>query len=173
MEFIPLEIKGVFGLKMPSYSDSRGTLRRIFDSNSNPTEFNISQSSYVSNPLSLTLRGLHFQKGAHSENKFVHCISGRIFDVLVDLRKESGTYLKHISVELGPQSKFSGLFVPKQFAHGYLTLESNSNLVYFMDKDYSQDFSSGYSWNDSKLGISWPTQPEYISEQDQNWRLIE
>jgi len=173
MEFIPLKLAGVYGIRVPVYSDLRGTLKRIFDSDFNPIDFNISQSSIVFNPLNKTLRGLHFQTNEYSENKFVQCFSGRIFDVLVDLREESQTYLKHISVELGPNSAFSGLLVPRRFAHGYLTLQPHSNLIYFMDRNFSQEFSNGCAWDDPKLGIKWPAKPKHISQQDQEWKFIE
>ena len=107
-----------------------------------------------------------------SENKIVECISGKVFDVVVDLRMESHTYGKHLEIEIGPLESHIGLFIPAGFAHGYLTLETDSTLIYFMDKEYSAENSAGLLWRDPNLSINWPFEPSLISERDLQWPCL-
>jgi dTDP-4-dehydrorhamnose 3,5-epimerase len=172
MEFVSLQIEGVFGLIQQSKLDSRGTLTRVWDSKSLPSNFNLIQASVVFNPTEGTLRGLHYQSEPYSENKVIQCISGRVFDVVVDLRKDSSTFGCHLELVIGPFEDFQGIFVPAGCAHGYLTLEINSDLIYFMDNEYSLNHSEGLLWNDTKLSIDWPHEPVLISERDSKWPQI-
>jgi dTDP-4-dehydrorhamnose 3,5-epimerase len=123
--------------------------------------------------MSFTLRGLHYQKFPFSETKIIQCISGKVFDVILDMRKESSEYGKHITLEIGPSSEFQGLVVPSGCAHGYMTLEANSTLIYFMDNIYSAENSCGVLWNDQNLKIKWPFMPAVISKQDSKWPELE
>ena len=109
----------------------------------------------------------------HSETKIIQCIGGKVFDVIVDLRKESNTYFKHTSLEIGPSSEYQGLVVPSGCAHGYMTLEANSTLIYFMDNVYSAESSCGVLWDDPSLKIEWPSKPSVISKQDLEWPGLE
>lgn len=169
MHFVPLEIDGVLGIVAESHTDSRGTLTRVWESNSVLQGFALNQASIVENPTEGTLRGIHFQLDPFSENKIVECVSGKIFDVVVDLRKDSSTYRRHLEIELGPLEPYMGLFIPAGCAHGYLTLESNSTLIYFMDNAYSADHSHGLLWSDPNLSINWPCKPVLISDRDSEW----
>lgn len=173
MEFTPLVINGVFGIQVKSQGDMRGSLVRVWDKKPLFEDFSLIQSSFVENPKAKTLRGLHFQSLPFSENKIVYCISGKVFDVVVDLREESNTYKEHITIELGPKEKYLGLMIPRGCAHGYLTLEDNSSLLYFMDREYSPKFSKGLFWNDPTLCIKWPSEPALISERDSKWPLLD
>ena len=95
--------------------------------------------------------------------------------MVVDLRKESRTYGKHLEIEIGPLEPYAGLFIPAGCAHGYLTLKTNSTLIYFMDKEYSDEHARGIHWGDRSLLIEWPSVPSIISERDSLWpefRLI-
>jgi dTDP-4-dehydrorhamnose 3,5-epimerase len=166
MELIPLALDGVFGLTSTNSKDERGSFLRVWDKTLLGMRFDLNQASAAVNPQAKTLRGLHFQEPPHAETKIIQCILGRVFDVLVDIRKESATYGEHISVVLGPDEKYQGVLAPKGFAHGYLTLELNSTLLYFMDQDYSVDAASGVVWNDPALQIKWPFLPEIISHRD-------
>lgn len=161
-----LEIAGAFAFSVNRSVDERGSLVRIFDSVELFPEFNVVQASYVENPIEGTLRGLHFQSGEFAESKIIHCVNGKIFDVLVDLREESPTYGNFVSVTLGNDEEFQGIYVPKNFAHGYLTLSEDVKLIYLMDTDYSEANSSGIVWNDKLLNISWPSNPVIISGRD-------
>jgi len=169
VEFIPLEIEGSFAIITKPVSDERGDLIRIWENNSLFDRFDLSQASFVINPIVGTLRGVHYQKEPFSENKIVECVFGKVFDVIVDLRKDSTTFSRHLAIEIGPKCTYQGLFVPKGCAHGYLTIEPHSSLIYFMDKVYSPEKSSGILWNDKQLRIDWPSNPVLISDQDLQW----
>ena len=173
MEFVPLAIKGVFAIISESNMDSRGFLVRLWDKDSPLKNFNLVQSSFVLNPQKNTLRGLHYQSSPYSENKIVQCVSGKAFDVIVDLREESDTFRDHLEVSLGPNETFIGVLIPAGCAHGYLTLEENTCFVYFMDKEYFPKSAKGIPWNDPLLAINWPNQPELISKRDSMWRALE
>ena len=169
MEIVSLAINDTFGIVVDSHEDTRGSLTRVWDKYSILGNFDLIQSSIAINPKSKTLRGLHFQSTPFSENKIVQCVSGKVFDVIVDLRKESSTYKQHITIEIGPSANFIGVYIPSGCAHGYLTLEDNSTLIYFMDREFSPENSCGLFWNDPALSINWPSDPVLISERDLTW----
>ena len=166
MKLEKLGLKGIRGIANEKKSDSRGTLVRIWDEEFAIPEFNLAQGSFVSNPELGTLRGLHFQSDPFSESKILYCVSGKIFDVIVDIRPKSPTYKKHLVVELGLNQEFMGLIIPAGFAHGYLTLETNSNLIYFMDTPFKKENVDGIHWERNCLDIKWPFNPIVISEKD-------
>lgn len=168
-----LKIEGSFGLISQPVSDARGDLIRIWENTLIPIEFDLKQVSVVSNPTKFTLRGLHYQKPPFAETKIIQCTSGKVFDVILDLRMISSTYGEYITVEIGPTCKYQGLVVPAGCAHGYLTLECNSTLIYFMDNLYSAENSCGILWNDPNLKINWPHEPIFVSDRDLAWPLFE
>jgi len=165
----PLKIHGAFSISLQNRVDNRGSMVRIWESQGELEKFELNQASFVANPLPKTLRGMHYQEEPFAENKILYCVSGLIFDVIIDLRETSKTYLQHEAIEIGPESPFQGLFVPKGCAHGYLTITPHSNLVYFMDKSYSAQNARGLLWNDPILKIKWPFNPVCISDRDKNW----
>ncbi len=114
-----------------------------------------------------TLRGMHFQKSPYEEDKLVRCTKGSIFDVIIDIRKDSPTYKKWFGVELSEENRKS-LFVPKGFAHGYLTLEDNSEVTYLVTEFYTPEADSGIKFDDPAFNIEWPMTPVVISEKDSN-----
>jgi dTDP-4-dehydrorhamnose 3,5-epimerase len=164
--FTPLQIPNSFGIKLEQKNDERGSLTRIWDSNLFLDKFEVNQISVVNNPVKYTLRGLHFQKAPFTENKIIYCIDGTVFDVLVDLRVKSRNYLQHLEFEIGPDCKYQGILIPAGCGHGYLTLNSNSKLVYFMDSYFSEASSSGIKWDDPQLQINWPKYPSLVSVRD-------
>jgi dTDP-4-dehydrorhamnose 3,5-epimerase len=169
MNFIPLQIKDSLAIMLQFIIDERGTLTRIWEENSILSEFELRQASIVSNLKSGTLRGLHFQNEPYAESKIIQCVFGKVFDVIVDLRKNSSTYLKHLGIEIGPNCEYQGLFIPQGCAHGYLTIEPNSTLIYFMNNSYSPTHTWGVRWDDSTLDIKWPFKPKLVSQQDLQW----
>ena len=173
MNFTSLEIQNSLAVTLGTKLDDRGSLTRIWEENSVLKAFKLTQASIVNNPVTGTLRGLHYQSEPFSENKFIQCVSGKVFDLILDLRKDSVTYKKHIGIEIGFGCTYQGLFVPAGCAHGYLTLEPNSTLIYFMDKAYSPENSKGVRWNDPKLLMTWPYKPTLISQQDLQWPELE
>ena len=169
ISFTELQIQGVFAINLSTLDDERGSLARIWDMSPELGGFALRQASIVSNKVLGTLRGLHYQRHPYWESKVIQCIYGKVFDVIVDLRKDSQTYRNYIEIEMGPNSTYQGVFIPQGFAHGYLTLEPKSTLIYFMDKDYSSEHVGGIRWDDPALDIKWPLTPTVISRQDLNW----
>jgi dTDP-4-dehydrorhamnose 3,5-epimerase len=169
MEFVPLEIDGTYGIKEIIKSDIRGDLIRVWDKNSLLLDFHLIQSSIVINPILGTLRGLHYQLEPYSENKIIQCLTGMVFDVIVDLRESSKTYGRFLGLNIGPTSEYLGLLAPAGCAHGYLTMKPNSTLIYFMDKEFSDKHARGIIWNDPNLTIPWPIEPKLISDRDNLW----
>lgn len=118
-----------------------------------------------------TLRGLHFQMAPALEAKLVRCTKGALFDVVVDLRQESPSYLKWYGVELRAEN-YQLLYVPEGCAHGYQTLEDGTDLYYMTSQYFAPDLARGVRFNDPAFGIQWPLVPTAISEQDRNWPLV-
>lgn len=172
MDFQALAFEGAFGILECSKVDSRGKMIRIWNQSPELSDFDLKEVSVASNPTEGTLRGLHFQEEPFSEKKIVFCTQGRVYDVVVDLRTTSSTYLQHLAFEMGEDSPFIGMIIPPGCAHGYLTLVPNSSLVYFIDNVHSQEHSQGIKWDDEKLSIEWPFIPTVISERDQTWPAL-
>lgn len=173
MELESLEIAGVFGIKTSTSFDDRGSFLRVWDVDNFREQIELVQASVANNPYPRTLRGLHFQTHPYSETKVVQCVLGSVFDVVVDLRRSSSTYGKHLSIRMGSKEMYQGIVVPKGFAHGYLTLEAHSTLLYFVDSPYVPESSKGIVWNDPILQISWPLEPKIISDRDKNFPVME
>lgn len=129
------------------------------------------QDNHAYNTWKGTLRGLHFQYPPKSQAKLVRCICGAILDVAVDLEKESPTYKKWFSLVLSAENK-KQLFIPKAFAHGYITLEDNTEVVYKTDEFYSPELEGTIRYNDPEIGIDWGSIPLHLSEKDKNAPLL-
>lgn len=165
-----LLLSGAFEVQTDSARDGRGSFTRVFCEN----EFKklellgrVAQSSVSQNIKRHTLRGLHFQSPPHAEAKLIACVNGRVFDAIVDLRSGSPTFGKWDAVELSSQ-KMNLIYIPEGFAHGFLSLEENSVLQYFMSTPYAPDSAAGLAWNDPILAIAWPeASKKIISEKDQ------
>jgi dTDP-4-dehydrorhamnose 3,5-epimerase len=115
-----------------------------------------------------TLRGMHYQVAPHDETKLVRCTRGAIYDVIVDLRPESPTYLKHLAVELSEENRLE-LYVPGQFAHGFVTLKENTEVFYQMSEFFTPAAATGVRWNDPAFGIPWPVGDPILSDRDRQW----
>jgi dTDP-4-dehydrorhamnose 3,5-epimerase len=118
------------------------------------------------------LRGLHYQKEPYDQAKLVRCIKGEIFDVAVDIRKDSPTFGKYVSAILSEENK-SMLYIPRGFAHGFEVLSDEAEVVYSVDNVYSKESESGIIWNDSSVGINWPIKNPILSKKDRKLTLIE
>lgn len=136
----------------------------FFDCNFKPTSANCAH-----NRKKFTLRGLHFQQNPFAQAKFVSCIRGSVFDVIVDLRRDSPTYLSWEGFELNSQSGGS-IYIAKGCAHGYLTLEDDTSLSYLIEGTYQFDAAGILKWDDARIGINWPGDEQLyiISQRDQN-----
>jgi len=174
MQVIPTPLSPAYIIIPDHISDDRGFFSRLFcqhefaQFNINP---NIAQINNSYNHKKGTLRGLHYQKEPFEEEKTVRVVSGAIWDVIVDIRPSSPTYLSWFGAGLDAENR-KMMFVPKGFAHGFITLTDNTEVFYFMSQSYSPDHSSGLPWNDPALSIDWPIEPVMISEKDMNWPTI-
>ena len=115
-----------------------------------------------------SLRGMHFQASPHSEAKLVRCTAGSIYDVIIDLRASSSAFRKHFGVELSARNR-KMLYVPEEFAHGFQTLEDDTEVFYQMSQYYSPEHSRGVRWDDPAFGISWPPGERIIIERDRTY----
>ncbi|MDR2579701.1 MAG: dTDP-4-dehydrorhamnose 3,5-epimerase [Fibromonadaceae bacterium] len=176
MQFEATHIPGAFVIKQDPFIDIRGSFSRIFCDREffkHGIEAKFVQSNLCTNKLKGTLRGLHAQLLEYAEDKIVICSRGRIYDVCVDMRICSPTYGQYFGAELS-ENNGKMLFIPKGCAHGYLTLEDNCQLVYFMSDYYVPNSSIGYRYDEPLFSIKWPLpKPFIISEQDLSWQYIQ
>ena len=114
------------------------------------------------------MRGVHYQLAPYQECKLVRCTRGAIFDVIIDLRRESPTYKAWLGVEL-TAANYQMLYVPKEFAHGFQTLMDDTEVAYLMSDTYNPEAERGIRWNDPSFAIAWPTDVSVISEKDRKW----
>ncbi len=171
MKFTKAEISGVFVLELEPHIDERGFFARTFCANE--FEAHGLSSRFVQHNISFnkqkgTIRGLHYQVAPYGEIKVVSCIRGAIYDVVVDLRKESATYLKWEAFELSMENRRS-VYIPEDCAHGFQTLSDNAEVQYLMGRAYVPDASRGLRWNDSAIGIKWPIEMTTISPKDEQY----
>ncbi len=165
-----LDISGVFEIVPDRLEDDRGFFARIFCQNELITvnkAKNILQMNISYTRKKGTIRGLHYQIPPFQEDKLVRCIKGSIYDVIVDLRKNSATYGKWISVTLH-SSKLNSLYIPRGMAHGFQTLEDNCEVLYSHTEIHSPDSERGLKFSSKELGIVWPLPPKNLSKRDTN-----
>lgn len=167
-------IKGVFQIETPSVTDHRGSFTRWFCMKQLAPVLGNRSLAQINNSKSLqagTVRGLHFQPPPNAEMKIVRCIRGRVFDVAVDLRAGSPTFLKWFGAELTPENNLA-LAVPEGFAHGYQALEDDSELLYFNTAFYEPSNEGGLNPNDPVVAIQWPLTPSNLSPRDAGAALL-
>ena len=163
-------LKGCFILEPKVFDDARGRFFESFNKQNFEQKTGL-QINFVQDNQSISqrgvLRGLHLQKGIHAQTKLVRVIKGKVLDVAVDLRKDSPTFGKHFSIELSGENN-KQLFVPRGFAHGFVTLESNTIFSYKCDNYYNKEAEGGVIYNDKDLNIDWKlTENEiFLSEKD-------
>ena len=170
MKFYPTPLNGAFVIESERKADDRGFFSRAFckkEFRDHGIDFDVVQCNSSYNYAKATLRGLHYQATPHQEAKLVACVKGSIYDVMVDLRPESSTYCKNFCVELTSENQ-KMLYVPRGFAHGYLTLKDDSVVLYFVSEYYTPSSEKRARWNDPAFCINWPLEPRIISEKDSN-----
>ena len=169
MKFTPTKISGVYVVDLEKREDERGFFARAFCVNEFADQDMVTeykQCNISSNYKRGTIRGLHYQIAPHAETKLIRCLSGRIFDVCVDLRPASTTYKQWFGIELSAEN-YRMLYVPTGFANGYQTLADNSTAYYSSSTVYAPEFERGIRWNDPAFGITWPiTDIVILSEKD-------
>lgn len=175
MKFTPLKLSGVFLIEPEPFLDERGMFMRQFcrkELAEHGLNFEMCQCNISGNTKKGTLRGLHYQKYPYPEIKIVSCLQGSFFDVVVDLRPTSATYLQHISMELSA-SNHKMLYIPPLMAHGFQTLEDNTVAYYQLGEFFHPEAYSGVRWNDPKLNIVWPDcDNRIINHRDNNYELL-
>lgn len=175
MRIEPTEIEGVVILRWELVKDERGSFARTFCAEQMEAAglpFSVVQANMSRSTAMHTLRGLHMQRAPHGEPKIVSCPRGRVWDVTVDMREDSATYRRWLAFELG-EGGDRAVHLPEGVAHGFLTLEPDSEVHYLMGAAYVPDAAIGFRWDDPALGIEWPQQPQVISERDAGYPLLD
>ncbi|HJT26293.1 MAG TPA: dTDP-4-dehydrorhamnose 3,5-epimerase [Pyrinomonadaceae bacterium] len=164
------KLNGAYIIEPERFEDERGFFARAWSAKELTAlgaVGNFVEANFAYNHKRGTLRGLHWQAAPHEQAKLVRCTRGSIFDVAVDLRPESETYGQWTSVELSAANRLL-FYVPDGFAHGYLTLEDDSEVLYLVTSDFAPASSRGARWNDPALGIRWPDVGELIINERDN-----
>lgn len=175
MKFTPTPLLGAFLIDIEKRGDDRGFFGRAFCEKELAVQGLSSRFVQVNNSLSATkgtLRGMHFQLAPKSETKIVRCFRGAIWDVILDLRKESPTFGQSFGAELSADNRCM-MYVPKGFAHGCITLVDDTETFYFVDEFYAPEHERGVRWNDPRFKMEWPIPPVVISEKDSGWKDFE
>jgi dTDP-4-dehydrorhamnose 3,5-epimerase len=174
MKFNETKIKGLYIAELESFSDDRGFFARAY-CNKELEKINIEkpikQINHSSTSTVGVIRGMHYQNTSYAEIKMVRCIAGEVFDVAVDLRKDSETFLQWHGEYLNSKN-FKMMVIPEGFAHGFQVIKPNSELLYFHTESYTQKSELGVLFNDEKIGIEWPLQVTGISDRDLKHKLI-
>jgi dTDP-4-dehydrorhamnose 3,5-epimerase len=175
MLFTSTALEGAFLIDIERREDERGFFartwcRRELAARGLGTE--IAQESISYNRLAGTVRGLHFQRAPHEENKVVRCTRGAIFDVIVDLRRHSCNYIRWQAFELTAENR-RAVYIPKGVAHGFQTLTEHCEVIYQISAFYAPEAAGGYRYDDTAFQISWPLPVSVISERDLGWSKYE
>ena len=172
MKITETELSGCFVLEQELRGDDRGNFARVFcvdEMSAHGMCTDVAQANTAYSAKAGTLRGMHYQRAPHAEDKLVRCTAGRFFDVAVDLREDSSTFRQWFGIELSVDNGMM-LYVPKGFAHGYLTLDDNTVATYMVSAGYSPESEAGFCWDDSAVGIEWPLkQGLELSDKDKQW----
>ena len=172
MIFRETKLEGCFVIELEKLADERGFFARSWSAEEfarhgldlDLVECNISMNKHAG-----TLRGMHYQAPPHGQTKLVRCTMGAIYDVVIDLRSSSPTFKQWVGVELSASNHLM-LFIPKDFAHGFQTLEDNSEVFYQMSNPYVQESGYGVRWDDPAFGIEWPLPVKVINPRDNSYK---
>jgi dTDP-4-dehydrorhamnose 3,5-epimerase len=174
MRLVEADLPGVYVAEPEPVADERGLFARTF-SRDDFEEWGldpvVAQCSTSFNERAGTLRGMHYQAGAAEETKLVRCTRGSMFDVAVDMRPVSPTYLRWTGTTLTADNR-RALYVPKGFAHGFLTLEDATEVLYQISAPYQPGTAQGVRWDDPAIGITWPHRPRMMSDRDATYPLL-
>lgn len=168
MNVIKTNIEGLYIIEPKVFGDNRGWFMESWSQKKMEEaglHYNFIQDNHSYSSVKGTLRGLHFQKGSHSQAKLVRCAKGAVLDIAVDLRKGSPTYKKWYSIELSAENKKQFL-IPRGFAHGFLTLTDEVEFLYKADNYYNFESDRNIIWNDEEIGVEWGISNPILSEKD-------
>ena len=174
MNFVETPLKGSYIIESNPFKDSRGLFARLYCKNSlseiceNPA---IEQINYSLTVEKGSIRGLHFQYPPKSEVKMIRCLTGSVFDVIVDIRHDSPTFLNWYGETISADN-MKMMYAPKGFAHGFQTLEENCTLLYLHSDSYAPSCEGALRYNDPAIGIKWPLTATHLSSKDENHPLI-
>jgi dTDP-4-dehydrorhamnose 3,5-epimerase len=169
--FSETKLQGAFVIAPEKQEDERGFFARTWcqkEFEAHGLTHKLVQCNISFNHKKGTLRGVHFQAAPYEEAKLVRCTMGAIHDVIVDLRPESPTFMQHTTSVLSAQNR-NMLYIPEGFAHGFLTLEDNTEVFYQMSEFYASEYARGIRWNDPAFGIEWPDDVRVVSDRDRNY----
>jgi dTDP-4-dehydrorhamnose 3,5-epimerase len=175
MKFIETPLKGAYTIEIEPHIDDRGFFvrtycKREFDQIHHTKEF--VQFNHSMTVKKGTLRGMHYQVPPSAEIKLIRCIRGKVLDVVIDLRKNSPTFLQHISIVLSEDNR-QMIYVPEGFAHGFQTLEDNSQMIYHHTEYYTPENERGLNYSDPAFQIKWPLPPINMTHKDQEYPFID
>ena len=171
MIFTETKLKGAFLIEVQKFEDDRGFFGRTFcqkEFQKNGLNPNVSQANVSCNKKKGTLRGMHYQAAPYEEIKLVRCTRGAICDVIIDVRPESPTFMQWTYAELRADN-YLMLYVPEGFAHGFQTLEDDTEVIYQVSQFYTPGSERGIRYDDPVFKIAWPLAVQVISEKDRNW----
>lgn len=171
MIFNQTKLEGAYLIELDKHEDERGFFARTWcqqEFRDNGLNTNVAQTSISFNKHAGTLRGMHFQVEPYEETKLVRCTRGALHDVIIDLRTGSQTYRQWMAAELSADN-YRMLYIPADFAHGFITLEDNTEATYLISDPYVPDSASGIRWDDPAFDIKWPRAIEVISDRDLEW----
>ena len=174
MRFLPTAIEGVWILELEPIGDARGFFARTFCREAfaaRGMNAHVSQCNLSYNAERGTLRGMHWQSDPAPEAKVVRCVRGALHDVVVDVREGSPTRHRHVGVELSAANR-RALYVPEHVAHGFQTLEDDTEILYQISAPYTPEAARGLRHDDPALGIDWPLPPAALSPRDAAWPLL-
>ena len=171
MKFLETPLESVFVIQLEPVDDERGSFARVWcrdEFEANGVATSLAQANVSFNRRRGTLRGLHYQIAPGEETKVVRCTRGALWDVAVDVRPDSPTYLKWFGLELTPDNG-TMLYVPRGCAHGYVTLVDATEAFYLTSAPYAAELERGVRWDDPAFSIEWPVAPLIISDKDASW----
>lgn len=171
MLFSETKLSGAYVIHPERLEDERGFFARSWcqkEFEQHGLNYRLVQCNISFNRHTGTLRGMHYQVEPREEAKLVRCTRGAIFDVVVDLRPESATFREYVGLPLSAENR-TMLYVPKKFAHGFITLEDNTEVFYQMSEFYAPECARGFRWNDRSFNIKWPLEATVISERDSSY----
>ena len=170
MIFTETKLKGAYIIELEKLEDERGFFARTWDQKlfeKYGLNSNFVQSSISFNKKKGTFRGMHYQDKPYEECKLVRCTRGKIFDVIIDLRPESKTFKDWFGIELSEDNHMM-LYIPEGLAHGFETLENDTEVFYQISVNYMENFAKRIRWNDQGFNIKWPIVPQIISDSDRS-----
>lgn len=174
MKFSPCKIADAFLIETEPFGDERGHFARFWcgqEFEAAGLSFEPVQANLAVSGRKGTMRGMHFQTEKAPEAKLVRCSKGSVFDVLVDLRPDSPTYLDWFGAKLTAQNGYM-LFVPELCAHGCVSLQDDTEISYLASAVYTPDAATGIRFDDPSVGVEWPIVPSIVSDQDRSWPLL-